>query len=167
MRLVLFRHGPAGDRADFARTGRPDEKRPLTPKGKRKTARSAKGLRDLIPELDLIAASPLTRARQTAEILSKAYGGPKPSLVEDLGPKGDREEILQWLLERSPNFAALVGHEPALGALAAWLMTGKAEPLFDLGKAGACLLEFHGVPKAGTAKLAWLLQPSQLRGLKD
>ncbi len=167
MRLLLFRHGLAGDRAEFARTGRPDEKRPLTPKGKRKTVRSAKGLRALLPELDLIATSPLTRARQTAEILSKIYGGPKAALVEDLAPKGDREEILGWLLERAPNFAALVGHEPALGALAAWLMTGRAEPLFELGKAGACLLEFHGVPKAGAAKLAWLLQPSQVRGLKN
>ncbi len=167
MRILFFRHGLAGDRADFAKTGRPDDKRPLTSKGKRKTARSAKGLRALVPELDMIATSPLTRARQTAEILAKVYGGLRPSRVEDLSPKGDREEILLWLVEKSPNLVALVGHEPALGTLAGWFLTGKAEPWFELGKAGACLLEFHGVPKAGAAKLAWLLQPSQLRGLED
>ena len=34
MQLLLFRHGPAGERAAWARTGHPDEDRPLTAEGR-------------------------------------------------------------------------------------------------------------------------------------
>lgn len=176
MRLLLFRHGPAGTRESFAKTGRPDEERPLTSKGRKKTARAAAGARRLLKELDLLATSPLVRAGQTARILAEAYGGPRPSRREELSPSGDRRAMLKWLSSLRTSGArwtldkdtvALIGHEPSLGVLAGWLMTGEAKALFSLGKAGACLLEFNGLPRAGGARLAWLLRPGQLRKLED
>jgi phosphohistidine phosphatase len=55
MHLLVIRHGLAGDREEFAKTGRPDDERPLTPKGRRRMRRNARGLRTLVPGLDLLA----------------------------------------------------------------------------------------------------------------
>lgn len=167
MRLLLFRHGPAGTRESFAKSGRPDSERPLTSKGRRKTARAAAGARRLLKELDLLATSPLARAGQTADILAEVYGAPRPSPRKELSPAGERRTVLKWLASLDKDTVALIGHEPALGVLAGWLLTGSPRALFGLGKAGACLLEFNGLPRAGGARLAWLLRPGQLRRLEN
>ena len=72
--LLVIRHGHAGDAEEFASTGRSDDERPLSEKGVRDMPRVAKGLASLIERIDLLAASPLVRARQTAEFVATAYG---------------------------------------------------------------------------------------------
>ena len=52
MRLMLIRHGKAGEREEFAKTGKPDAKRPLTSGGKKKMKQAARGLCDLYPRID-------------------------------------------------------------------------------------------------------------------
>jgi len=74
VRILVVRHGPAGDREEWERTGKDDSLRPLTPKGKKEVRKAAAGLVRLIPSLDLIATSPWTRAAQTAEIVNREYG---------------------------------------------------------------------------------------------
>jgi len=67
MQLLLIRHAIAEDRFEFARTGQSDYYRPLTERGRARMARGATGLRTLVPDIDVLATSPLTRAVQTAE----------------------------------------------------------------------------------------------------
>ncbi|MDE2038957.1 MAG: histidine phosphatase family protein [Elusimicrobia bacterium] len=74
MELLLMRHGPAGDSRRWLARGRADAERPLTETGRRKTRRAAEGLARLLPRLDLIASSPLLRARQTADALARLHG---------------------------------------------------------------------------------------------
>src|SRR2546430_12501315 len=74
MRLLVVRHAIAEDREAFARSHKDDAARPLTPDGRRKMARAAEGLKQLVPELELLAASPYKRALETAEIIAHAYG---------------------------------------------------------------------------------------------
>src|SRR6516162_3359703 len=62
MQLVIIRHAIAEDPREFASTGRPDSQRPLTEEGVTKMKRGVKGLRELIPEINLIATSPYVRA---------------------------------------------------------------------------------------------------------
>src|SRR3989442_14427769 len=76
MRLLVVRHAIAEDREAFARSHKDDSTRPLTPDGRRKMERAALGLKELVPELDVLAASPYKRAIETAEIIAAAYGGP-------------------------------------------------------------------------------------------
>ncbi len=69
MKLLVMRHAIAMDREEFARSGNPDDLRPLTARGARRMKRVAKGLRAQIESLDHLATSPLTRAVETAEIV--------------------------------------------------------------------------------------------------
>ena len=96
MRILVVRHGPAGDREEWERTGKDDSLRPLTPKGKKEVRKAAAGLVRLIPSLDLIATSPWTRAAQTAEIVNREYGVDVEE-VEELTSEHRPEDLRPWL----------------------------------------------------------------------
>ncbi len=68
--LIIVRHGIAENRDDFAKTGQPDSKRPLTADGKIKIKKISNWLKTQIKgELDLIVDSPLLRSKQTLDLL--------------------------------------------------------------------------------------------------
>lgn len=165
MQLLLVRHAIAEDRAEFARTGQSDYYRPLTDRGRERMARGAAGLRTLVPEIDVLATSPLTRAEQTARILAEEYGG-LPVEHSDALATGDCDDFLDWLGDCAPtDVVAAVGHEPHMSDWAAWLLTGSRHDFAVVKKGSAMLLEFDGAPRAGTAWLRWFLAPAQLRRL--
>jgi len=139
--LLLVRHAIAEDRVAFARTGQPDDQRPLSSEGKKKMRLVADALRTLLPSPDLLVTSPLLRARQTAQILSAAIDL-QPVESPALGPDAEPDEVLAFLAGRRGARAVIaVGHEPALSQLAGFLITGRAQPLFSLKKGAACLLD--------------------------
>jgi phosphohistidine phosphatase len=159
--LVLVRHGAAEDREAFAQGGGGDEQRPLTERGRRKVYAAAQGLKALLPRIDLLATSPLLRARQTAAILADAYGRPAPIAIRELAPDASRASLQRWLRRQSGDATlVLVGHEPNLGELASWLTDG-TEPI-ALKKGGACLLRVSGDLRAGSAALAWRNKAAEL-----
>jgi phosphohistidine phosphatase len=167
MKLLLIRHAIAEEREDFARTGKDDRLRPLTDEGRKKMKQGAKGLKGLVPEIDLLATSPLTRAAQTGAILDTVYGGLKEVEIEELSPEATPNEFLLWLRKQEAGTVAAVGHEPSLSLILAWLLTGTERRLFAFRKGGACLLELPDEVGAGTATLLWALTPAHLRGLAD
>lgn len=165
MELLIFRHGPAGDKAAWKAKGRPDSERPLTAEGEEKTAKAAAGLEKLLGSLDVIAQSPLVRAKQTADLLAEAFPKAKRFELEELSPEEPARSVIRALEKFSGKArVALVGHEPQHGALIAELI-GDGSASLELKKAGAALLEVEELA-AGGAKLLWLLQPSQLRALR-
>ena len=169
MNLLVVRHAPAEDRIRFARSGLPDAERPLTDKGRKKMARTARGLARLVPALGVLATSPYTRALETATILRRAYGGLPLTRLSLLAPGGHREEIVHWLAglasSNSDGCIAIVGHEPDLGELVGLLVTGSPKPLFELRKGGACLLDCSESLAAGAVRLHWLMRPREMRGI--
>lgn len=166
MDLVLVRHAIAEERELFARTGKPDELRPLTLRGKRRMNRAAAGLRSLLPAIDVLASSPLVRAAETAAIISEAYDGFEVVEVDELAPESDSQDLLRWLRSLSAvSTVVIVGHEPSLSAHVAWLAARADEPFVEFKKGGACLLTFYGEIYSGGATLRWLLNPAQLRAL--
>lgn len=154
------------DREDFAASARPDAERPLTPAGRRKLARAARGLAGLLPAPALLVSSPWRRAEESCSIVGAAFGispGPPVSALE-----GDRHprDALVWLASLGDTpLVALVGHEPHLGRLIGWSVGGRDTVSTVLGKAGACLLRFGSRPDRGGARIRWLLRPRQLRQL--
>ena len=166
MRLLIVRHAIAEDRETFALAGRDDSLRPLTDDGRRKMRRAAAGLASLVESLAVIATSPFTRAAETATILAAAFSGPGPMNIDALAPDAHPDALLRALphLDASATIA-LVGHEPQLSRLAAWLLIGELRPFVVLKKGGACLVEFAEAPRAGGGSLLWSLTPSQLRRL--
>jgi phosphohistidine phosphatase len=167
MKLLVVRHAVAQEREEFAATGRPDDLRPLTDGGRRRMRRGARGLRRLVPHLDVLASSPLTRAMQTAEIVAEAYHGMEVTAVAELAPEAVPDALVPWLGGVPPtSTVAVVGHEPHLGFLLGWLLTGRHASFVELKKGGACLLEFEDPPAAGGATLLWCAPPKQLRALR-
>jgi phosphohistidine phosphatase len=166
VRLLVVRHAPAGDRAAWSAAGRDDFLRPLTKEGRRKMREAARGLARLVPSPGALATSPLARALETADVLAKAFDVEGPEELESLRPGSSPEEVLPWLRARARvELAAVVGHEPHLGMLVAWLVTGRARPILSFRKGGACLLDLGRRPSPGGAELLWLVPPSSLRRL--
>lgn len=165
MKLLIVRHAIAEDREEFARTGKDDSLRPITDEGRKKMKQGARGLKTQVPEIDLLATSPLTRAAQTAAVLDSVYGGLREVEITELEPETSPVEFLSWLRKQDGENVAVVGHEPSISLIVSWLLTGTEKRLLSFRKGGACLLEFPGEVGAGTASLLWALTPTQLREL--
>lgn len=166
MKLLLLRHGPAADRAAWNGRGKEDFLRPLTAEGRARTRAALRGLARVMEPPAAIATSPYARSVQTADLLARAFGVEAPEGLSAMSPDGPPAGVLPWLTARAGlGLVALVGHEPQLGRLAAWLLTGSDAPFLTLRKAGACLLDLGERPGAGSARLLWVLAPAQLRRL--
>jgi phosphohistidine phosphatase len=167
MKLLVIRHGPAGDSASWTAQGQDDRVRPLTSEGKKEMRQVAKALVALVPKLDILATSSLTRATQTAEIVAREYECEIETL-EALAPDRDPDQTLRWLQkQRSGGVVAVVGHEPHLSTFVGYLVTGEASSFIDLKKSGACLLDMADKPERGRGILEWLLSPRVLNRLAD
>jgi phosphohistidine phosphatase len=160
--LYLVRHAIAAPRGN---DWPDDAKRPLTHKGRARMREIARGLARLGAEPDLVLTSPLLRAHETAEILvGDLRPPPKLQTAPALAP-GHPQEVVAQLLENLPRAAvvALVGHEPGMGELAAWLLGTREPPTFKKG--GVCCVETPRPVRAGSAQLIWFATPRMLRAV--
>jgi phosphohistidine phosphatase len=127
-------------------------------------AKAATGLKRLLPEITILAASPLVRATETAQIMSEHYDDIEVTKLPLLSPGNEPEALLAWLREqRRDATVALVGHEPDLGIFASYLLTGRKESRLLLKKGASCLIDLPD--PSGPGRLEWLLQPGALRKL--
>jgi len=166
MDLYLVRHARAGQ-ADPERW--PDDReRPLTADGARRFRPVARALRDLGVAPDVVLASPLTRAWQTAELLARWADWPAPTacaaLEPDQPPAAALEALQPYAQARS---LALVGHEPHLHLLLSRLLSGADDLVqVELKKGAAAGLRCDEGPRAGSASLRWLLTPALARAAR-
>lgn len=161
--LYLIRHGVAEARGDAW----PDDgKRPLTADGMSRMRKAVRGLSRLGVLVDVILTSPLVRTRQTAEVVAAGLD-PRPSIVnvESLAPGGSFAAVIADLEKHArKSRIALVGHEPAIGELAARLI-GSRHP-FEFKKGAVCRIDFHILPPAGPGDLRWFMPPRVLRAVR-
>ncbi len=166
MQLLLIRHAIAEDKDVFARTGKPDSERPLTSEGAKKMTGVAEGLREILKSIDVLGSSPFVRARQTAQIVADAYGIRRVDMVDSMEPDQPFENFATWLrTAKDEKVVAAVGHEPHIGALVTWLLSGSEDSLTPMKKGGACLLEIDGRAGPASAELSWFMPPGVLRRL--
>lgn len=163
MKLVLFRHGIAMDRELALLQNIDDSKRPLVPRGRERTEKMAKFLKDSDEEFDLIVSSPLHRARQTAEILCQHVKYKKLMECPELVPSAPSQAFAQWLKTHAQGVTRIlvVGHEPQLSVFASWCLAGSAESFIDLKKSGIICLEVEALDQisAKSADLLWVTSP--------
>jgi phosphohistidine phosphatase len=164
MDLYILRHGDAGpNRSSSAE----DNARELTDHGRdhvRKLIRqiSSSGLK----APSIILSSPLTRARQTAEIVRETWAGSgdistSPSLIS-----GDILRMMAEIAEQYPQHHAvlLAGHEPSLSALASAILAGSERSFIELDKAGLIHISvFQPDPVRMRGFLRMYLSPQHLR----
>lgn len=166
MELIIIRHAIAEEREDFKQKGLEDHLRPLTLKGRKKMQKVCIQLRDVVKEIDLIVSSPLTRARQTAEIISQIYFETKVIEAPELVPHSPPQAFLKWLRTqaKTQRRIVVVGHEPHLSSFASFMLTGKPESFIDLRKSGIIGLELESFANAeeGAAQLLYAIPPKFL-----
>lgn len=165
MKLLIVRHADAGDSGEWARTGRPDEERPLSEKGRDQMKRIIPVLQTLVPSAEMIVTSPLVRAMETAEFVASAYPRAERVVSDTLVPEAVPAAFVDFMREhRDADVAIAVGHEPHLSTLITYLVTGREESKVEFKKAGACLLLFDKRVKAGAGVMRWLMGPKEMVG---
>ena len=145
MRLYVIRHAIAEDQAPT----QDDSQRELTKDGRKKMKQVVKGLDALDTRFDRIVTSPWARAMETTELLCQS----------------PRAELLAMIAEKNET-TGVVGHEPWLGELVAWLAFGDTrhgEQLM-LKKGGVVILEGSAVP--GGMQVHAILPPSVVRAAR-
>lgn len=118
--LILWRHAEAvetGEEGD-------DLSRPLTAKGERQAERVAAWLGRQLAATTRVLVSPALRAQQTAKALDRKF-----KTMDELAPMSTAQALLhaaRWPDAREP--VLVVGHQPALGLTASYLMGGQTQP---------------------------------------
>ncbi|PWT85179.1 MAG: phosphohistidine phosphatase SixA [Proteobacteria bacterium] len=155
MDLYVIRHAdavPLGERGITE-----DADRPLSEAGEKQARALGKGLAKRGIVFDKVATSPYPRARQTAELMLKAWT-PEPELVtcDDLVPDGKPKGVGRFLRGLKGERIAVVGHMPQLGDLTAWIIGGKKARI-DLAKAGVAHVYSSEEVRKGSGTLVWLV----------
>jgi phosphohistidine phosphatase len=158
--LLIVRHAPAEDASAEG-----DRGRALTAEGRAEMAQAAAGLARLIDPIGLIAASPLRRARETADLLAASWPKAARAELPELEPGFDRDALATWIDAQDAAGLALVGHEPDLSGLVSWLIAGPAGARLHLRKGAAALLSLRGRCGPRSGELEWFMTRGALRRL--
>jgi phosphohistidine phosphatase len=149
--LYIVRHawaedvGPEGD----------DHGRRLTKKGRKRFAALMRRLRERCMQVDLVATSPLVRARETAELLAAAFDDPPPiEVVDALAPGSDWPALVAWTIRQDAARVAWVGHMPCVGRLVA-LSIGDGSAAIRMQKGAIASIRLDDGPGHG-GELEWL-----------
>ena len=161
--LYIVRHAIAAERGS---EWPDDTKRPLTERGINRFKEVVKGLRRLDITVDEVFTSPLVRARQTAELLASGLEGKAPVKVLDALAPGHTAASVMTQLARvaKRRRVAVVGHEPELGELAAYLIGAGRALAFKKG--GICRIDLGSLTSKSAASLVWFLPPNVARQVK-
>lgn len=152
MELLVIRHGKAE-----GYVFRGDSERALVPKGHAQAKRLGRLLKHAGRLPMIVLTSPLLRARQTAETLCEEAGLPGPVVQGWLACGMRPEQAWQELLAfREFKRVAIVGHEPDLSGLIAFLM-GCPHGAIHMKKGAAALLKL--LPPDISATLEALIPP--------
>jgi phosphohistidine phosphatase len=160
--VYLIRHAIAEE----ATGGMSDAERALTSEGRKRMKEVAQGLNALGVAPTAILSSPLKRAMETAEIVRDGidFEG-KVTTFDPLANGHTPEEVIRTLPRRTAVLA-LVGHQPSLGELASYLLTG-SQGLVPLPfkKGGVAAITLASIPPRVPGTLEWFLTPKQLRAI--
>ena len=158
MQLFVIRHAIAEDAAP----GLDDAARALTEEGEKQLKKVVKGLRELDIGFERVLTSPWVRAARTAELLKPICKA--TPIATELLCQSPRSELLAQIAELGED-TAVVGHEPWLSELVAWLAFGDTRhgEAFVLKKAGLFWLEGSVIPGGMSVKA--LLPPKLMREL--
>ncbi|MGI0086937.1 MAG: phosphohistidine phosphatase SixA [Nitrosotalea sp.] len=161
MDLFILRHGEAGR---SSATVKDDSKRALTVEGEGQIKDISKGIKALGIEFDYIFTSPLLRAKQTAELVSKIVVSKNQiKELDELKPEGNKLQLYNKLSNlKQDSSVLLVGHEPYLSELIGEAISS-GECRIGLKKAGFARIRVTTVLPKLKGELRWLLTPKHLK----
>ncbi|PLX82337.1 MAG: phosphohistidine phosphatase SixA [Desulfuromonas sp.] len=157
MQLYLMQHGQA-----LAEELDPEQ--PLSPEGVAQIKASARAMKRMGINLDLIVSSPKRRSHQTAALVAEAVNYPYSDIVETeaVKPLASARESLDFLMRQKDCRSVLVaGHLPCLAEIASALLAGDGKVSLGFANGGLCLLEAPSLAGAD-AELRYFLSPQQM-----
>jgi phosphohistidine phosphatase len=159
-----MRHG----KAEVAGSGTDDADRRLTKKGREEIDASGRWMAAQGFRFDLIAASPLVRAQETATIIAESLGE-KDLLVtwKVLGPGGNADTVCR-LIGRHADIGSvlLVGHEPLLSALVSRIIAGNENAAIAMPKGALAKIREFSYTLSPSGELHWLITAGLMAGAK-
>jgi len=161
LELFIVRHAIAAERS----TEQPDSERPLTAEGRERFAAVVRGLELLGVRLDLVLHSPWTRAAETAALLAPLAAGPGRST--HMLSRAPSPDLIHELSRLGAAQVAVVGHEPWLSELVAWLVAGDAALGYAFGLKKGGVAHLDGQPVPGAMRLLDFWRPKTLRELGE
>ena len=164
MKLFIFRHEIAVDRENF--DDMDDSQRPLTEKGIKRARKSSFAFKKLVSEIDNIYTSPYLRALQTALPYKDLFESAHFSEEKWLTPGSNPEKVLEALNELSDKKILLFSHEPLVGLLASYSLSGKMHNFINFKKGTFLHLEFPFGVRPGEAYLNWMVTSGTVKKLK-
>jgi len=167
MQLIFIRHAIAVDREDPK--VKSDQERWLTTKGIDRMKTASKGFVKYCSEIDVIYTSSYIRAKQTAQIVAKAFKSPPPIYETDLLCPGASIDCLPLLIEKesNPDRVAFVGHEPDFSEMLATLLCKDVRAEVEFKKGAIASVEVNGIIQPGRGVLLYHLPPRVLRLLGE
>jgi len=158
MHLYLLRHG------DAVAAAPDDARRALSPlgEGQARTAGAFLNRFGIVPEL--ILASPLVRAEQTARLAAgELRSGGRFLTSEHLTPTSDPRNLLRELETLAAGTVLCVGHEPHLSTTISLLIAGSRNARVVMEKACLAAIEVEPPFAPGSGVLRWMLPPGRMR----
>jgi phosphohistidine phosphatase len=163
MDLYIVRHGKAEEKTGQVTS---DSGRKLTEIGIQDIEAISKSLKRLDIKINCLISSPLRRAKQTADIISKDLLKEKKQFLiwDELKPEIPVEQVIRKIHSLNFSSVMLVGHEPHLSNLISSIISDSTKTEISLKKGGFVHIELisdsriHGVLKS-------LMTPKQLKKL--
>lgn len=165
--LLLLRHG----KSDWGAAASNDFDRPLKQRGIKAAQRMGLWLQQQIMIPDYIRSSPAARAKDTAEIISKAMGINAQQIYYDANLYAASLQHLKNALANCPPSAQrimLIGHNPGLEFLLEFLIKGSLPIRKDGKLLATATLAVFAMPdnwntlSAGCAELLSITRPADL-----
>jgi phosphohistidine phosphatase len=155
MEIYILRHGIAEE----AHGGMKDADRALTPEGAKKLQSVLRRARAVDVRPSIIVTSPYRRAKETAQVAVEILSG--ATLVESraLTPESSPEAVWDAIrAHKGEPQLMLVGHEPLLSAVYAYLLGSPAVQIdVKKGSLGRVDVDRFGAQPRGV--LRWLIYP--------
>ncbi len=156
MNIYIFRHGLAENKAESP--DRTDEGRRLTKEGEEQVRWVCDRAKELGLEPTVILASPLVRARQTAELAQKQLHAAEVREDASLSPEAKVEEVYRSLAKlKAKDSVVLVTHLPLLGHLLESLLDWNVWDQLDFDNGAIARIDSKTRPKAKSGTLVWVL----------
>ncbi len=156
MQVYILRHGIAED----VKPGGNDPDRALTNEGRKKLREVLRAAEraDVVPSL--IVTSPYLRAVQTAEVVIEVLGYANDLLrTEALIPSADPEDLWEEIrVHQGVMQLMLVGHEPMLSQLVAFLLNSPSL-MVDVKKGALLRIDIDHFGAQPHGVLRWMVVP--------
>ncbi len=163
--VYILRHGKAEELSERIKS---DSKRRLTESGIKELEQISKFLKATELEFTSIVSSPLTRAKQTAEIVSRETKFKKTIVIwNELKPEINADLTLRKLSKMKPDSSVLlIGHEPHLSSLISEIISETPSDVdISLKKGGFAHVRLSFQKGTPNGSLRSLMTPKQLKKL--